>query len=82
MCNNHEQDFLLASEQHPSTSYTTYMGKASVVSVSENESAAKEFLEMVELTALAIVPSMDVLEFLQRQQQLQVDVLVTDVTGR
>jgi hypothetical protein len=36
---------------------------------------------MVEVTALAIVPSMDVLEFLQRQQQLQVDVLVTDITG-
>ena len=43
VCNNHEQDFLSASEQHPSNSNTTYMGKASVLSVSENESAAKEF---------------------------------------
>jgi hypothetical protein len=32
VCNNHEQDFLLASEQHPSTSYITYMGKASGIS--------------------------------------------------
>ena len=42
MCNNHEQDFPSASEQHPSTNNTTYMGKAPVVSVSENESTAKD----------------------------------------
>ena len=42
---------------------TSYMGKASVASVSENESAAEEFNSFwrwyIELTALAIVPSMD-----------------------
>ena len=34
--------FLSASEQHPSPNNTTYMRKASVVSVSENESTAKD----------------------------------------
>ena len=42
---------------------TSYMRKASVVSVSENESAAEELNSFwrwyIELTALAIVPSMD-----------------------
>ena len=60
VCNNHEQDFPSASEQHPSTNNTTYMGKASVVSVSENESTAKDLSGDGRADSPGqVVPSMD-----------------------
>ena len=47
VCNNHEQDFLSASEQHPrSTNNTTYMGKASVSLFQRMKAQQRIFLEM------------------------------------